>query len=292
MSPGLKVEFLRDDPFNGNFYEAVIVALKNVSQIYKDTETNMNENKLDSTTGTTGSVKGGIPPSIKDAESGFVPMEGDASFSNLLSKLLRKPLSIFHELETKEALWKIPVTLILISVVSLTVFGLVVGTFSWGDQIWAAPLKIASGLMFSALICLPSLYIFTCIGGLEARFSTVVGMLCSIVALSGLLLVGFAPVVWLFSVSSTSAVFIGFMLLALWMICVGFGFTLVFRAGKAMGMTNTGHLLVWCLIFLLVTVQMTTTLRPIVGESDALFNFEEKKFFLQYWSEELQQATD
>jgi hypothetical protein len=33
VSPGLKVEFLREDPFNGNFYEAVIVALKNVSQI-------------------------------------------------------------------------------------------------------------------------------------------------------------------------------------------------------------------------------------------------------------------
>jgi len=33
VSPGLDVEFLRDDPFNGNFYEAVIVALKNVSQI-------------------------------------------------------------------------------------------------------------------------------------------------------------------------------------------------------------------------------------------------------------------
>ena len=33
VSRGLKVEFIRDDPFNGNFYEAVIVALKNVSQI-------------------------------------------------------------------------------------------------------------------------------------------------------------------------------------------------------------------------------------------------------------------
>ena len=109
----------------------------------------MNENKLDSTTGTTGSVKGGIPPSINDAQSGFVPMEGDASFSNLLSKLLRKPLSIFHELETKEALCKIPVTLILISVVSLTVFGLVVGTFSWGDQIWAAPKAMASCIHFA-----------------------------------------------------------------------------------------------------------------------------------------------
>ena len=252
----------------------------------------MKEKSQNSTRQTPENVSGRIPPSIGDINSGFVSMEGDASFSNLLSKLLRKPLSIFHELETKDGLWKIPIMLILISVVSLTVFGLVVGTFSWGNQIWVAPLKIVSGLIFSALICLPSLYIFTCIGGLEARFSTVIGMLCSIVALSGLLLVGFAPVVWLFSVSSTSIVFIGFLLLALWMICIGFGFTLVFRAGKAMGMTNTGHLMVWCIIFTLVTVQMTTTLRPIVGESETLFNFDEKKFFLQYWSEEFQQATD
>ena len=222
----------------------------------------------------------------------YVPLEGGTSFSILIGKLLRKPLSIFHELETGNLSWQIHGVLILVAVVCLSVFGFVVGTFSWGSQLWSAPLKIVSGLIFSALICLPSLYIFTCIGGLEARFSSVVGMLCSIVALSSLLLVGFAPVVWLFSVSSTSTVFIGFMLLTLWMICVGFGFTLIFRAGKAMGMTNTGHLLVWCMIFLLVTVQMTTSLRPIVGESDSLFNFGEKKFFLQYWSEQLQQATD
>ena len=252
----------------------------------------MPEENTDSTLGKQRLISGELPPSIDEAQAGFVPMYGGTSFSNLISKLLRKPLSIFHALESKEGFLKIPVTLLLIAVVCLTVFGLVVGTFSWGHQFWAAPLKIVSGLMFSALICLPSLYIFTCIGGLEAKFSTVVGMLCSIVALSALLLVGFAPVVWLFSVSSTSSVFIGFMLLALWMICVGFGFTLIFRAGKAMGMTNTGHLLMWCMIFLLVTVQMTTTLRPIVGESDVLFNFSEKKFFLQYWSEQLQQATD
>ena len=32
---------------------------------------------------------------------------------------------------------------------------------------------------------------------------------------------------------------------------------------------------------------MTTTLRPIIGTSDKLINFEEKKFFLAYWSEQL-----
>ncbi|MDP6794594.1 MAG: hypothetical protein QGG00_04285 [Verrucomicrobiota bacterium] len=31
VSPGLKVEFLRPDPFNGNFYEAVWVAIKNIT---------------------------------------------------------------------------------------------------------------------------------------------------------------------------------------------------------------------------------------------------------------------
>ena len=218
----------------------------------------------------------------------YVPLDGGTSFSNLIGKLLRKPPSIFHELETGKISWQIHCVLILVTVFCLSIFGFVVSTFSWGSQLWATPLKIVSGLIFSALICLPSLYIFTCIGGLEARFSSVAGMLCSIVALSSLLLVGFAPVVWLFSASSTSTLFIGLMLLFLWIICIGFGFTLMFRAGKVMGMTNTGHLFVWCMIFLLVTVQMTTSLRPIIGDSDTLFNFGEKKFFLQYWSEELQ----
>ena len=107
--------------------------------------------------------------------------------------------------------------------------------------------------------------------------------------MTGLLLVGFAPVVWLFSVSSTSATFLGFLLIVLWLICACFGLSLVFRSGHALGMTNTGHFAVWCLIFLLVTLQMTTTLRPIIGSEEKLVNFEEKKFFLSYWSEQVMQ---
>jgi hypothetical protein len=54
-------------------------------------------------------------------------------------------------------------------------------------------------------------------------------------------------------------------------------------------MTNPGHFAVWGLIFLLVTLQMTTTLRPIIGSEEKLVNFEEKKFFLSYWSEQMMQ---
>jgi hypothetical protein len=222
----------------------------------------------------------GPPTGYEDLEGGFSP-------ANILNKLLRKPLSLVHNLETSEDGAKLPSRLLLIAVASLAIFGLVVGNFSAGTQLWAAPLKIIGGVFFSALICLPSLYIFACLGGIDAKFRTVAGLLCCLVALTSLLLVGFAPVIWLFSVSSNSIGFLGFLLTALWVLCAGFGFTLVFRAGRALGMSGSGHLTIWCLVFLLVTLQMPTTLRPIIGESEQLLNLGEKRFFLQYWSQQI-----
>jgi hypothetical protein len=59
----------------------------------------------------------------------------------------------------------------------------VVGSFSGGVQWWAAPLKIAAGLSLSAILCLPSLYVFSCLTGQEIRIrdlsSVVAGMLAS-----------------------------------------------------------------------------------------------------------------
>ena len=225
----------------------------------------------------------------QDLKQGYEPLEGGCTLPNLINKLLKKPLSIVYELEMKNNVGKITCLLLLIATMSFSVFGIVVGTFSWDVQIWAAPLKIVFGLLFSGLICLPSLYIFTCMGGLDAKFSSVSGMLCALMALSGLLLIGFAPVVWLFSVSSTSTTFLGFLLIVLWVICACFGLSLVFRSGHALGMTNVGHFAVWGLLFLLVNLQMATTLRPIIGSEEKLVNFEEKKFFLSYWSEQMMQ---
>lgn len=230
-----------------------------------------------------------IPPPSRPSEppEGYEALEGGFAPANILNKLLRKPLSLLHHLENSEEGRKLPSRLLLIAVASLAIFGLVVGSFSAGTQLWAAPLKIIGGLLFSAIICLPSLYIFTCLGGLDAKFRTVAGLMCCMVALTALLLVGFAPVVWLFSVSSDSIGFMGFLLVVLWVLCAGFGLTLVFRAGRALGMQSSGHLAIWCFVFLLVTLQMPTTLRPILGESERILNLEEKRFFLHYWTEQL-----
>ena len=50
------------------------------------------------------------------------------------------------------------------------------------------------------------------------------------------------------------------------------------------GGTQKGPLAIWSAVFLLVTLQMTTSLRPILGRSEVLLT-QEKKFFLEHWGD-------
>lgn len=219
-------------------------------------------------------------PSQPDPD--YVAMD-DTEFSHILNHLLKKPLSVIHEINSGKSN---PLTaLLIISLSSLAVFGLVLGMFSSGEQLWAAPVKVVGGIFFSGLICLPSLYIFSALGGVDARVKTTLGLMLTFLAITSLLLVGFAPVAWLFSTSSSSLVFFGFLSLSIWIVCLIFGLRVITRASRSLGGGKGGHLYIWAIIFILVTLQMTTTLRPIIGSSDDFLNLKEKRFFLGYWSE-------
>ena len=58
-----------------------------------------------------------------------------------------------------------------------------------------------------------------------------------------------------------------------------------------MGGGHGGHLKLWIIVFILVTLQMTTTLRPFIGKSDEFINLEEKHFFLGYWFTSMSDAN-
>jgi hypothetical protein len=96
-----------------------------------------------------------------------------------------------------------------VALICSAIYGAVVGSFSMGTQLWAAPVKIAGGLIVSAVICLPSLYIFACLSGSQARLSEICGLVAGLLLLMTILLVGFAPVGWLFSQSTESVVWMG-----------------------------------------------------------------------------------
>jgi hypothetical protein len=145
-------------------------------------------------------------------------------------------------------------------------------------------------MLISGLICLPSLYIFTCLSGSRAGLSEIFGLLCGLSLLMTLLLVGFAPVAWLFSESTRSVTWMGVLHLVFWFIATGFGLRFLAAGFSHSQARSSAGLYTWVVIFLLVTVQMTTALRPLVGTAKT-FLPTEKKFFLTHWGEHLNEPT-
>jgi hypothetical protein len=200
-----------------------------------------------------------------------------------IDAILRHPRRVMFQLRQPDA-GKLIAMMLFVSVVCSLIYGVVAGTFSGGDQLWAAPAKIAAGLMISALICLPSLYIFTCLSGSQARLVEVFGLLAGLLMLTTILLIGFAPVAWIFSQSTDSLAWMGTLHLVFWFIAVIFGLRFLEAGFSHSEARSHAGFHTWVIIFLLVALQMTTALRPILGTSDT-FLPKEKQFFGTHWAE-------
>jgi hypothetical protein len=170
------------------------------------------------------------------------------------------------------------------ALVSFLLFGFVLGCFAKHEQLWAAPLKITAGIGFASVICFPSLYIFSTLAGARVSLGQLAACLAGALALAGLLLLGFAPAVWIFAESTDSFGFMGSLALGSWVIAIYFALRFLKAVVVSTGGTQKGPLVVWSFVFLLVSLQMTTSLRPILGRSEALLTHE-KKFFLEHWGD-------
>ena len=213
-------------------------------------------------------------------------MAGVPGLGAAMEALLKHPGSAIFEFTEGTRSGVLSRSLLIIILAGLALFGVAAVDFTHGIQWWAAPLKLMGGLFLSALLCLPSLYIFSCLSGLEIRFKTSLGLLLAALALSGLLLAGFTPVVWVFSQSSDSLPFMGAIMIVIWCISLFFGLKFLSTAARALGMKHRLHLRLWMGIFILVTFQMSCALRPLLGHVSTFLPVE-KKFFLQHWGEQL-----
>ncbi|MEA3206992.1 MAG: hypothetical protein QOE70_49 [Chthoniobacter sp.] len=221
-----------------------------------------------------------IPPPLTPA-----PLPPNAGLGVLLDSLLKQPSRLVHELhQAKNSRYLL--LLALVALAGFACYGVVIGTFSGGEQLFAAPLKVSLGSLATVLICLPSLYIFACLTGAEVSLRGLAGVLVATLALNALLLLGFAPVAWVFSQSTESVAFIGALHLILWLISLAFGLRLLRLFMDILRVSDRVHVRVWTAIFILVSLQMTTALRPIVGKSEHWLPTE-KKFFLAHWAENL-----
>ncbi len=203
--------------------------------------------------------------------------------AGVVEALLRCPRRVMFHLRG-ETRGRVTGWLLLAAVGLIAAYGVIVGSFSGGDQWWAAPLKITVGMVAAAAICLPSLYVFASLSGSRAQLGDLAGVLCGLIALIGILLIGFAPVAWLFSQSTNSLVVMGCLHLAFWGVAVRFGLRFLSEAVTHFDVRSGSGLWTWGIIFILVSLQMTTALRPLIGTAPTLLPTE-KKFFTAHWSD-------
>lgn len=207
-----------------------------------------------------------------------------------LEGILKNPSRLFQSFLKSER-QALGVHLLLIILVSMAAFGLVLASFAGHDQWLWAPLKVSVGLLLSGLLCLPSLYVFGCLSGLSIRPGAAAAMLLAMLSLCSLVVLGFAPVAWIFAQSTDSIAFVGTLVLLMWIIALWFAFGLVRQVVALMGIRMTEHIRIWMFMFVIVTLQMSTTLRPILGRSDHILPTE-RKFFPEHWWSVLQGTMD
>ena len=159
----------------------------------------------------------------------FAELPAGCGWNGVLSALLRQPGQIVYQLHESAGGSKLAAVLAMIALLCLAAYGVVVGAFSGGTQLWAAPLKIAGGALLTAAICLPSLYVLACLGGAhdKLKLGPLAGLLLATIALNATLLVSFAPIAWVFSQSTDSIAFISCLHLLLWAVGFYFGVRLV-----------------------------------------------------------------
>jgi hypothetical protein len=109
--------------------------------------------------------------------------------------------------------------------------------------------------------------------------------------LTTILLIGFAPVAWLFSQSTKLIVWMGALHLLFWFVATVFGLRFLEAGFSHSHARSRAGFNTWVVIFVLVVLQMTTALRPIVGPTDRFFP-QEKKFFVSYWGDCMKELSE
>jgi hypothetical protein len=204
---------------------------------------------------------------------------------NYVSALLKSPDKITEKIaESDKDLFKLAFQLLASSIFCHAIFGIAVGLFSGTDvalmDFFKAPLIATCSLM----LCFPSLYIFTCIAGCPLSISQTFALGCSCLAMLGFLLIGLAPIVWLFAVSTENLPFIVLLILFIWSLAVYFTNSYVRSLKNNPLFSRLGGIKIWFLIFVIVSLQMTTYLRPMLSKPENGWWANGKMFFIEHFN--------
>jgi len=223
-------------------------------------------------------------PKNRVAET-YAGFEKRATPFSAIESLLKSPGKILFEIHEKNS-WSVVAILFFLTLFGFAGYGAVMGMFSGGMQILYSSVKVSLGQLAAALLCLPSFYVFNSLVSPNTKFSDSLGILFSFLTLIAILLLAFAPILWIFSESTDSFRFIGTLHVACYVIATIFAARHMLHSVEHIAGKSADILVLWTLIFLFVSFQMTATLRPILGKSEKLLSDEKKSFFVHWFEKE------
>jgi len=217
---------------------------------------------------------------IPDAETQSNGMDWE-----ILPRLLKEPDSVARTIMEGQNLAKGSVKLLLAAALCHAVFGFAAGCFGGLEVAAMAAWKAPVIAVFSICLCLPSLYVFMAVLGSPLTASQAFAFASACLGMTGLILVGLAPVAWLFAVSTENLPFVILLTLAVWVVALLFTGKFIQRAyGVGLAQRSRG-LKLWFCILMVVTLQMTTVMRPLLTHPnrDGHIITTKKMFFVEHF---------
>lgn len=200
-----------------------------------------------------------------------------------ISGLLRDPGTLAEQARDAGTLGRLMAFLSCLALGGAALFGFALGSFVDLRVACLDAGKMVGILVFSFVICFPTMYVFSCISG--SKLSPVRLLAFGLVSMAtlGCLLAALAPILWLFSVSTESVVFI------LVFACIVAGVALAFAyrpidtaVAKGIAASPAGFN-VWFVILVVVALQAITLVRPMLSPIGQNRSPEGKCFFVQHF---------
>lgn len=202
---------------------------------------------------------------------------------SIVTALLKSPGTVAESIATGKNAMRAGLTLLGAAVVFHAIFGLAMGLFGGWSVALMDAVKVPLTALGALALCYPALYVFACVGGAPLTFSRAFVLGAACLAMQGLILVGLAPVAWLFSVSTESVPFVTFLVTCLWCVAVLFATRFIAKLQEHALFKKAGGIKIWLFILILVTLQMATCLRPMLAAPKNGWWTGGKLFFLSHF---------
>jgi hypothetical protein len=197
---------------------------------------------------------------------------------------------VYEHIALRRDLGAFSANMFIISLVFSAIYGAVMGGFAGWQQLGYAAIKLPIVMIATFLVCFPTFYIFNALLGSRITLSQAFAMLICLTGTTAILLLGFASIALVFTLSTESLGFMVVLHVILFLLATFAGFRILYQARNSLQarlgvMCNQSRsfLDIWVVIYTAVGCQIFTYMRPFLTDGD--FFAGKRQLFLEVFKE-------